>query len=393
MRDLVYEVVRSIGASRAYNPRLAALASMPLSTEALRATGVRLARLIRSDRRPAIKCVVVDGDNTLWGGVVGEDGADHVDLALNGPGVGYREFQRYLGDLRRAGVVVALASKNDERDVWAVFERPEMVLKRADLAAWRVGWQPKSESLRQLAEELSLGLDTFVFIDDNPAELGEVGVALPQVSCIQFPADPVDWLENIERGGLLDRLPPTKEDLSRSAFYAEDRLRKDVRAVAASPEEYLAQLEIAVSVYEPRGGDVQRFAQLVNKTNQFNLNGKRRTEHELVSLLESDAMIASLVSATDKFGDYGAVGAFIVEARRDQCRLDTFVLSCRAMGRGIEEAMVAAIYEKLPQSMRLFAAVLELPRNEPARRFFAKIADGESGALQRLAWPSYVRRT
>jgi FkbH-like protein len=287
-------------------------------------------------------------------------------------------------------VLICLASKNDERDVWAVFDRRDMVLRRKDLAAYSIGWHRKSEGIQRIAEELTLGIDSFVFIDDNPAEIAEVASVLPEVRGVVFPNDPVEWMSAIVMAGL-DRLPPTEDDINRATFYAQDRERKDTRTSAASPEEYLAGLGIEITVFKPASSDLPRFAQLIAKTNQFNLNGRRRVEAELATIAGSPRHVTRLFSAVDKFGDYGTVGAIIVDCANEGAVLDTFLMSCRVMGRGIEEAMVATALEA---NADLTATLLELPRNEPARRFFGKLgcAPGQPGRLTRIAWPAHIRR-
>lgn len=391
------EAVRQLGVRAAHDARLLTLARVPYTEELFHAAGERMARLIDLSRRPARKVVVVDADGTLWGGVVGEDGPAGIDLSDNGPGEAYRAFQSFLLELRRAGVLLAVCSKNDEADVWAAFDRREMRLKREHLAAWRINWQPKSINLREIADELNLGIDSLVLIDDSPAEIAEVQVSLPGVACIQMPDDPVHWLSAVQASGVLDRLPPTAEDLQRAAHYAQEQLRRSEQDRAASPREYLAQLDVQVRVFTPASTDMPRLAQLIAKTNQFNLNCRRRSEAELVQLAADDRYRVRLAQARDRFGDYGVVGAFILKVDDGRADIDTFLLSCRAMGRGVEEAMLAEVFKEAGDASALdvFAAITEAPRNEPARRFFGalgcEVADVES-RLSRIEWPVHVAR-
>jgi FkbH-like protein len=389
------EAVRAIGAEKAYDWRLMISARIPFSEEAFSVIGGRMARLILLSRRPARKVVVVDADNTLWGGTVGEDGPHGIDLRDNDRGEAYRDFQGFLLELRRAGALLAVCSKNDEADVWEAFARREMRLKREHLAAWRINWRAKSLGVREIAEELKLGLDSFVMIDDNPAEIAEAQGALPELACVRMPDDPADWLRVIQNAGLLDRLPPTAADTSRAAQYQQERLRVEQGKAAPSPEAYLSKLGVKVSIFAPAPSDVPRLAQLVAKTNQFNLNCRRRSDVELTRICADASYLVRLAQARDDFGDYGVVGAFIVKLDSDRADLDTFLLSCRAMGRGIEEAMVANLFDEVSRASieRVFAVVEEHPRNEPARRFFAGLGCdgcGIAGQLRRVVWPSYV---
>jgi FkbH-like protein len=193
--------------------------------------------------------LVIDADNTLWGGFVGEDSPQGIDLGDSGPGEAYRAFQSFLLELRRSGLLLALCSKNDESDVWHSFSRPEMLLKKSHLAAWRINWQAKSRNLSEIAEQLRVGTDSLVLIDDSPVEIAEVKAALPEVACIRMPEDPVQWASEIQSAGVLDRLPPTSEDLRRATSYDEERQRQEVREQTTSAEEYLATIDVRLSMF------------------------------------------------------------------------------------------------------------------------------------------------
>ena len=389
------EIVRSIGSSHAYHPSLFATARIPFTEETFSTVGQRMARLIRLSREAARKVLVVDGDNTLWGGVVGEEGVAGIDLADNGPGEAYREMQAFLLELRRSGVLLALSSKNNENEVWEVMARPDMRLKREHLSAWRVNWQPKSVSLAEIAAELNLGLSSFAFLDDSPVELSEVQTALPHLATLQMPADPTLWPSVFQNSGLLDRLPPTGEDLQRAEQYEQERQRSELKQ-ALSHEEYLASLQVEVDLSEPTLNTLPRLAQLVAKTNQFNLNCRRRSESELAALCRDETYIVRTVGVRDRFGDYGVVGAFILEIGTAGAIVDTFLLSCRAMGRNIENAMIAAIFKEVARHSisTVFATVEDQPKNEPAKRFFSELGCeviGQPARLQNLEWPSHIQ--
>ena len=323
---------------------------------------------------------------------MGEEGAAGVDLKDNGPGEAFRNFQSYLLELRRAGVLIGVSSKNNEADFWEVFTRREMVLSRDHIAAYRINWQPKSVALREIADELNLGVSSFVFVDDSQVELGEVAAALPEVGLIRMPEDPANWLSAIQDTGLLDRLPPTAEDMVRAEQYQQERQRTELKQ-NLSPDEYLAGLDVRVHIFPPTPADMSRLAQLVAKTNQFNLNLKRRSEAELAALSTDPHWLIRLVAAQDRFGDYGTIGLIIVDTA-DPATLDTFLLSCRAMSRGVEDAMVAAAFEAV-DGRDVLATVADAPKNEPAKRFFAKLGSetwGTTFKLHRVAWPSHVTR-
>lgn len=387
------EVVRAIGSRKALDARTMTIARIPYTDACFAELSDRVARLLRIARRGAAKVAVVDADNTLWGGVVGEDGAAGIDLLDNGPGESYREFQRWLLELRRAGMLIAAASKNNEADVWDGFTRSEMVLRQEHLAAWRINWSAKSGNIIEMADELNLGLQSFVFIDDNPIELGEVAAAAPEVTGIRMPADPVHWKQMIAAVGALDRLAPTASDLGRAAAYQVESERR-VLARKMTPEEYLASLGIEVRVSEPAPSDLGRLAQLVAKTNQFTLGSVRHSEAELAGYVTDPHYAVRVVSAVDRFGDYGVIGALIVALDAEHARLDTFVLSCRAMGRGVEEAMLCSAFEVAGQAP-LSCTVMETEKNRPGRTFFARHDVTEPAVptvIAPVSWPAHVTR-
>jgi FkbH-like protein len=393
------EVVRSLGSTNALDWRRAALARIPYQEATFAVIGERIARLIHLSRHGAKKVVAVDADNTLWGGVVGEEGANGIDLLDNGVGEAFRDFQSYLLELRRAGALLALVSKNNDQDVWEAFGRPEMRLRRDHLAAWRVNWEPKSTSIAEIAADLNLGTSAVVFVDDSAHERAQVTTALPDVHALEMPADPARWYEMVAASGELDRLSPTEADLTRAESYQQESERRVLRETA-SLAQFLEALELQVEIVPLRLADVPRAAQLMAKTNQFTLAGPARPPSELIRCLEDPRYELRMVSATDRFGDYGAIGLFVLDQEprlsgvdSGSALLDTFLLSCRAMGRGIESAMVAAAFEL--SGTPPWVMVHDGRRNQPARAFFATLgcAQVETPApLHQVAWPSHIAR-
>lgn len=390
--------VRRVGAGRAYGHATWAVARVPFSEELFCAVGADLARLLGLSRASALKVVVLDADNTLWGGVVGEDGPGQVDLSDSGPGEAFRAFQAYLLELRRAGVLLALASKNRESDVWEVFARREMLLKKEHLAAFRIGYRGKADDIGELARELNVGVDSVAFIDDNPAEIAAVQAAHPAVACLLMPPDPAQWPTLFEATQVLDRLPPTEDDLGRNSFFVQEHQRREFGQTVASPEQYLADLQIEVELQAPASADLARLTQLMAKTNQFNLNGRRRSDAELAAVCGDGRYLLRMARARDRFGDYGVVGAMILDHHQAPGRavLDTFLMSCRVLGRGVESAMLACACEEAKRAglEGVLVTVLETPRNEPARLFFGAhgCAPGVATLVTSFPWPSFVAR-
>ncbi len=388
------ECVRRIGETASFDHRLMTTARVPYTDKLFDEVARRVARVVALHRRGAAKVAVVDADNTLWGGVVGEDGADGIDLLDNGPGEAFREFQQWLLDLRRAGMLIALASKNNEDDLWPAFERREMVLRKQDLAGWRVNWNPKPINIAELADELNLGLSSFVFIDDNPVEVGSVAHSHPDLVVLQMPEDPAAWKQTIAESGALDRLRPTNDDLTRADGYRVEQTRRELRSTM-TPQQYRETLEVEVELIDPQPSDIARLSQLVAKTNQFTLGGPRHTEAELAAMVESPDWSVRLVRAKDRFGDYGIVGATLSHLPKDPSEpgvLDTFVLSCRAMGRGVEDAMLADVVEVCSGSVSV--TVVGTAKNAPGRSFFGSVgaAPDLTTVITGQLWPSSVKR-
>lgn len=386
------ETVRAVGEPAAYDPRLDVLFGIPYSERFLSAAGRALARAVALGTRPARKVVVVDADGTLWGGAVGELGADGVDLGPGG-GEAHLAFQDHLLGLRANGVLLALCSKNLEQDVWRAFGRREMRLRRDHLAAWRIGWGPKHEAITAIADELGVGVDSVVFVDDSAAELAEATAALPGLATVAMPADAVRWRAAVDTAAL-DRLPPTGDDLARPRRVGQDRRRERLRQ-AVAPEVYLKDLEIWVEARDPEPADHARLAQLVLKTNQLNLNGDRLPAQRLAELVASTDHEVRVFAAGDRFGDYGQVGAYLLElGDRSRARLGLFLVSCRALGRGVELAMLADAFEVAGRHgiERIVATVEDRQRNEPARALFTSLGCvvGVESTVDPVDRPPYV---
>lgn len=383
-------VIREVGSVHALDHRRMAAATIPYTEDVFARVGDAIARLVTLDRKGAKKVAVVDADNTLWGGVVGEDGALAVDLGEQGPGMSYRSFQRYLLDLRRAGTVLAIASKNNESDAFEVFTRREMLIGLDDLAAWRINWEPKSSNIVDMADELNLGTSSMVFIDDSPMERAEVVGSVEGIVALEMPADPAGWFDAIARSGVLDRLPPTNSDLSRAHSYAQETKRVQARH-ATDLGAFLESLQLQVAIFEPSGNDISRVAQLVAKTNQFTLGGYRHSEAEIAAMVGRGDIALRLVHAKDRFGDYGIIGALIISnLNTSNALLDTFVLSCRAMGRGVEDAMLAGAQSL--SSGPLCVQLVETDKNRPMRQWIARygVDPGGQTPVKPCLWPSHV---
>ncbi|QMU78139.1 HAD-IIIC family phosphatase [Streptacidiphilus sp. PB12-B1b] len=332
--------VASAGA-RADDPRLGVYAGAPLSADLLAGYAREVAHLARALRGRAKKCLVLDLDGTLWDGVLDADGPDGVMAADSLRGRAFHALQTVLRQLSAQGVLLAVASKNDEETVRAVLrDHPGLQLREPDFAAIRSGWGPKPEALLDLADALGLGADALVFADDSPVEQGLVAAVLPEVTVLPLDAEPALHLERLLADGWFDALRLTDDDRARPARY-QGRLRRARAGVQALDHgAYLRSLQVVVSLAPVRPDDLARTSQLTLRTNRLNATGSRRQPSEVRAALAHGPVLA--VRVQDRFGDEGLVGALFVTAADDAWTLDDLVLSCRALGRGVEDACVAA---------------------------------------------------
>ena len=288
------------------------------------------------------KLVVVDLDNTLWGGVVGETGWSGIRLGgVDYLGEAFRDFQRELRAMTKKGIQVAIVSKNDEVvALQAIDEHPEMLLRRADFSGWRINWADKAANLQELVAELNLGLSAVVFIDDNPAERDRIRSAFPEVLVPEWPSDPCAYVAALRALDCFESAGMTDEDRQRTAMYVAERQRRGARAQTGSVGDWLERLETRLRHMPVGPEQIARVAQLFNKTNQLNLSTRRMTAAEILEWAAASNRSMLAISVADRFGDLGLSGIVAVEANGGRGRLVDFVLSCRAMGRGVEEAML-----------------------------------------------------
>jgi FkbH-like protein len=378
------------GKGRVRDARLWYLGSVPYSDAFLPVLAAEYLRVIRPLKGLVRKCIVLDLDNTLWGGVIGEDGIDGIKIGGNdAPGNAFRDFQFALSALRRRGVLLAVCSKNNPDDVWPAFEtHPEMVLRRDDFAAVRVNWTDKVANIVDIARELNLGLESFVFLDDNPAERAVVAANLPAVLTVDLPADPAYYTEALLNLDVFESLGITDEDRARAEMYRQAQTRRAFEESAAASDltSHLETLGITVKIERATSFSIPRIAQLINKTNQFNMTTRRHTEAQVRAMAESGDVDVYSVSVADRFGDFGLTGVAIIEKSASVWTIDSFLLSCRVLGRGVEDALLAHIIAGAGNSSAsaLRAPFLSTAKNAPARGFYARhgfqLAAGEEEA-------------
>ncbi len=338
-------LVRVHGAERAYDTRNDLMYHQPFTSGFARVLGALLGEAVCAMGKPPPRVLAVDADNTLWGGILGEEGPDGVLIGDSFPGSCFRDLQRGLVYQASNGALVALLSKNNGHDVEELFERRsgDMVLTDEHLAARRVDWNSKADNLRSIAEELNLGLDSFVFIDDSDVELEEVRQRLPGVQLVKVSDEPSEIASLTASLTGFRFATVSKEDRERTAMVQVEADRKAAAAAAPSHEEFLHSLAVTVQVFHPAESQVGRVAQLINKTNQFNLTTVRRDEAEVAKLVSSDGHRVYAAEVSDRFGSYGLVAVAVVVCADDVWEVDTFLMSCRVLMRRVEDAILRCI--------------------------------------------------
>lgn len=294
------------------------------------------------------KCLVMDLDNTLWGGVVSEEGCNGIRIDQNSAeGESYRAFQQYIAGLKSRGVILAVCSKNDEAIAKEPFEKNEnMILRLEDISCFMANWEDKATNIRRIAESLNIGLDSLVFVDDNPVERQLIREFLPSVLVVELPEDIAEYSLALEREKAFDWIQLTPEDLSRSASYRENQQREELKLSFESYGEYLKNLEMKGCVSELSEEYADRFTQLINKSNQFNLRTRRYCEAEIKGMMADGDYCLLYVKLSDRFSDYGLISCIILKRQGEVCFIDTWLMSCRVLKRDVEKMAAAAIVKQ-----------------------------------------------
>lgn len=370
-------LVRSIGWRRAHDARMYAVAKMMWTHQMNSLFAMEIVKCIYAVSGFTKKCLVLDLDNTLWGGIVGEDGPEGIRVGKGSKtGKEYETFQRSAAALKNDGVVLALCSKNNRPDVEEVFRlHPEMPLQLDDFVATKINWNRKSENIREIASELNIGLNSLVFIDDNPVEIDEVKTLLPEVATLLVPA------ETQELPQLLDRVPyfakgaVTEEDRNKTRLYQENKKREELKSSAGTLKDYLRGLNTEVLIRRAEDRDIERVRQLFVKTNQFNLT-TIRYDHEAVEFfLNSEACDLILIEVRDRYGELGITGLCLIAYEDPKARIDSFILSCRVLGRNVESVFLDVI-KKLcsgrEQVRTITAAYIPTAKNIQTENFYER---------------------
>ena len=383
------EPVAREGLDAWHNPALWHKAKQEITPAAGTYYGDLVGRLLAAQQGRSFKCLVLDLDNTLWGGVIGDDGLEGIQLGQGG-GVGesYVAFQRYARDLARRGVILAVCSKNNEAAALEPFERhPEMILKRSDIACFIANWNDKASNIKEIAKQLNIGLDSMVFVDDNPFERNQVRGVLPMVAVPEMTEDPALYPACIAAAGYFEAVALTADDLARSEQYQKNLERSQYQTSFTDMSEYLKSLEMEL-VWGPFDTlSLTRVTQLINKTNQFNLMTRRYTEEQVAQFAANPKAVTLRLRLLDRFGDNGIIG--IVVALPDQggdYLVDTWLMSCRVLGRGVEQATLDLLIREASSkgAKRLIGQYMPTAKNDMVKAHYKDLGfefldEGEKG--------------
>lgn len=315
----------------------------------------QIASYVRASKGLAKKLLILDCDNTLWGGVVGEEGLSGIQLGPDSrPGEFYYRVQQHIVDLHQRGVMIALCSKNNEEDVWEVLDRhPHALLQRSHLVAWRINWDDKAQNIGSLVRELNIGMDAVVFIDDNPREIALIAEQLPDITLLSVPEDLSLYERKVVQDGWFKTVSRTDEDKQRTRMYRDEHARTEQKQRFQSLDDYLRSLETVARIGPVGDAEISRAAQLTQKTNQFNLTTRRYSEADIRAYVADPDSAVFMMAVSDRFGDMGNTGLLI--ARRDGAAaiIDTFLLSCRILGRRLEFAFADQCMQSIEERWNL----------------------------------------
>jgi FkbH-like protein len=351
------------------------LTRLPYSQKALRLISREYLRFLNSIKGKTKKCLVLDCDNTLWGGIIGEDGLNNIQLGPSYPGSIFSEFQRSVLNLYKRGILLAVCSKNNENDVMEVFEKhPYMILKKEHFVSIKIDWNDKVTNIKKIAEELNIGIDSLVFIDDNQFEIAQVKQMLPEIEVIHFTRpEGCLYKDILYRSGFFDTLSFSDEDQYRSELYKADKCRTTLKTITKTLEEFFTDLQMEIFIRNAESFSTPRIAQLTQKTNQFNLTTKRYTESQISMFSESPEWSVRHLELKDRFGTNGIVGIAILHFKDNVACIDTFLLSCRVIGRSVEQVLLLDCIEiaKKHECTRIIGQYSPTKKNIQVQSFYS----------------------
>lgn len=358
-----------------YDKRMYYISKYPFSQKATLLISNYISRFLKTFLLPQKKVLVLDLDNTLWGGIIGEDGIKGIKLGPEYPGIAYMDFQKKLLNLYQNGILLAISSKNNYEDVMEVFKNhPYMVLKEENFVAMKINWDEKENHIKEISRILNLGTDSFVFIDDSEYECERIKKTIPEVTVYNMPKDPLEISSFFEEIEDFDFVNLSEEDRKRGKMYREEAKREELRISSATIEDFYYSLKMKLQIGKVTPDNFQRISQLTQRTNQFNLTTKRYTEEDIKNFYENENYRLYWARLLDNFGDYGIIATAIILKEDDSFIVDTFLLSCRAIQRTVETAFLAYILKKAKEEgiKKIKGKIIYTKKNIPARDFYKR---------------------
>lgn len=378
----------ALGRSTFADPKLYYVAKMPISLAALPAAAKLVVDVVRSLQGTVKKCLVLDLDNTLWGGVIGDDGLSGIQIGELGTGHAFSDFQKWLKELKNRGILLTVCSKNNEDTAKEPFEKhPEMVLRLEDFSMFVANWEDKARNIRTIQQSLNIGMDSMVFLDDNPFERELVRTMIPEITVPELPEDPALYLQYLRGLDLFETASYSREDAGRTEQYREKAQRAAFEAAFQSYDDYLEALRMRASAAAFDPFHYPRIAQLTQRSNQFNLRTVRYTEAEIEALAQDDSRIGLYFTLKDKFGDHGLISVVVLEKQpEDTLFISEWLMSCRVLKRGMEEFIVDKILSVAAQQgfRRVVGEYIPTPKNAMVKDLYEQLgfARLENGRFQ-----------
>jgi len=389
-----------IGRKQWFDDRFWDLAKSFCALEHMPAVAQNIVDIAVATRGRSVKCVVLDLDNTLWGGIIGDDGLEGIQIDAHGAGEAFHRFQCFLKELLHRGILLAVGSKNDMSNAVLPFEKhPEMVLKREDIAVFSANWNDKAEGIRHIREVLNIGFDSMVFLDDNPFERNLVRGVLPQVIVPDLPEDPADYVRALAEWNLFETMSFSAEDTQRTELYRTEAARREAQAAYATADAFLESLDMRIEVARFDRFHLPRIAQLIQRSNQFNLTTHRYSEAECEAMMNSAACIPLYAKLRDRLGDHGLIGIVVLEPADGELRIRDWLMSCRVLARGVEQYLMNLVVEEARERRlgTIRGEYIRTAKNDMVKNFFQQfgfVRDGENSGGEQwvLATAAYHLR-
>ena len=355
------------GRKNLYDDKMYYIAKMPISTNLLPEAAKQIVDVIKSLKGRIKKCIILDLDNTLWGGVIGDDGLNKIQIGELGLGHAFSDFQMWLKELKNRGIILAICSKNNEDIAKEPFEKhPEMVLRLEDISMFVANWDDKATNIKHIQETINIGMDSIVFIDDNPFERNLVKSLIPDITVPDLPEDPSQYLSYLKELNLFETASYSENDKDRTKQYQAEVGRETMKSTYSDFNDYLKSLEMVGTVHEFNEFEVPRISQLTQRSNQFNLRTIRYTEAEIENIINDKNYVTLSFSLKDKFGDYGLISGVIMKKQDDDTLfIDTWLMSCRVLKRGMEEFIINNVVNKAKEEgySKIIGEYIKTPKN------------------------------